>query len=75
MGWMSDHVNIGVSDLAASRSFYERALAPLGHAALIDDAGTVGFGNDDMPAFWISDRPPSLPVHVAFEAVTQRPER
>jgi catechol 2,3-dioxygenase-like lactoylglutathione lyase family enzyme len=56
-----DHVNIGVSDLAACRAFYARALAPLGYAALMDRPYGVGFGKDGKPDFWISDRPPSTP--------------
>ena len=64
---MIDHVNIGVADLAASRAFYEQALAPLGYRVLMAFPGTVGFGGDDgKPDFWISDRPSSAPLHVAF---------
>ena len=63
---MIDHVNIGVSDLAASRAFYERALAPLGYVPVIERPDMVGFGKDGKPDFWISDRPSSGPLHVAF---------
>jgi catechol 2,3-dioxygenase-like lactoylglutathione lyase family enzyme len=61
-----DHVNIGVADLPAARAFYERALAPLGYAVLMEGISGVGFGQDRKPDFWLSDRPPSAPVHVAF---------
>ena len=63
---MIDHVNIGVVDLAASRAFYERALAALGIVVLMQAPYGVGFGNDGKPFFWISDRPSSAPLHVAF---------
>ena len=36
-----DHVAVGVSDLAASKAFYERALAPLGNAVRSPDRATV----------------------------------
>ncbi len=63
---MIDHINIGVSDLEASRAFYERALAPLGIAFVMTNIAGVGFGRGGMPRFWISDRGTSGPVHVAF---------
>ena len=63
---MIDHVNIGVADLAASRVFYERALAPLGYSALMEAPYGVGFGKDGKPDLWISDRPPSGPLHIAI---------
>jgi catechol 2,3-dioxygenase-like lactoylglutathione lyase family enzyme len=63
-----DHVNLGVRDVDASRTFYEQALAPLGIAVLMDFEGSAGLGRDGMPAFWISDRELSGPLHLAFTA-------
>ncbi len=80
---MIDHLIIGVNDLPASRAFYERALAPLGMAVLMDFPGLLGFGADGKPSFWIGEREPSGPLYGAFvldpdgnnvEAVTHRPE-
>jgi catechol 2,3-dioxygenase-like lactoylglutathione lyase family enzyme len=65
---MIDHVNLGVADLAVSRAFYEQALAPLGYEILMDRTYGVGFGREGKPDFWISDRPSSAPLHVAFAA-------
>lgn len=63
---MIDHVNIGVADVAAARAFYEPALATLGYAVLTERPYGVGFGKDGKPDFWISDRPSSAPLHLAF---------
>jgi catechol 2,3-dioxygenase-like lactoylglutathione lyase family enzyme len=67
-----DHVTIGVSDLARSRDFYERALLPLGFAQI--SAGVAGlpeieFGLEEAADFSISTAyPPGTGVHVAFAA-------
>jgi catechol 2,3-dioxygenase-like lactoylglutathione lyase family enzyme len=64
---MIDHVGLGVSDLEASRAFYRRALRPLGYEPLIERDGSVGFGAQRKPDFWIHvNRPVSGPVHVAL---------
>src|SRR5947209_4136045 len=66
-----DHITIGVSDLARSRAFYERALAPLGLGetnttdALPDE---VEFGNGREWPFAISTAYPVSRTHVAFGA-------
>jgi catechol 2,3-dioxygenase-like lactoylglutathione lyase family enzyme len=69
-----DHITIGVSDLALSRAFYERALAPLGlDETLTSDVlpNEVEFGANDEWAFAIStDYPVGAPVHVAFGAAS-----
>src|SRR2546423_9634124 len=68
-----DNTIIEVSDLDASRAFYERVLEPLGMGVAMDFAeqgGMVGFGVAGRPQFWISGRrgEPSGPVHIAFHA-------
>ena len=63
---MIDHIILGVDDVEASRTFYEQALAPLGMDVVMAMPGGVGFGKDGKPTFWIADREPSGPVHVAF---------
>jgi catechol 2,3-dioxygenase-like lactoylglutathione lyase family enzyme len=67
---MLDHITLGVSDFARSRSFYDRALAPLGLKVLMGDKTTYGGYGDSSPFFWIG-RPegePSARAHVAFSA-------
>ncbi len=63
---MIDHVILGVEDVDASRAFYEQALAPLGIGVVMAMPGGAGFGREGKPVFWIADREPSGPVHVAF---------
>jgi catechol 2,3-dioxygenase-like lactoylglutathione lyase family enzyme len=62
-----DHVGLGVSDLDASKAFYEQALRPLGYRLLMQRDGSAGFGMNGKPDFWIHvNRPLSGPVHVAL---------
>jgi catechol 2,3-dioxygenase-like lactoylglutathione lyase family enzyme len=68
---MFDHVGLNVSDYAASRAFYERALAPLGYAVVMsfDEWKACGFGRERQPTFWISEREPATTgTHIAFAA-------
>ena len=64
---MIDHLGLGVSDLERSRAFYERALEPLGYRVLIERNGSLGFGRDGKPDFFVHvNRPLSGPTHVAI---------
>lgn len=73
---MLDHVSLGCADLAASGSFYDAALAPLGYRRVF--ARNIGIAYGPGPGregllFWIiqptGDVPqPSRGNHVAFSA-------
>jgi catechol 2,3-dioxygenase-like lactoylglutathione lyase family enzyme len=65
-----DHVGLDVSDYAASKAFYEQALAPLGLTLMMEPVPEVGGFGDDFPVFWIArrDRGPDSGTHVAFTA-------
>jgi catechol 2,3-dioxygenase-like lactoylglutathione lyase family enzyme len=68
---MFDHVGLNVRDYAASRSFYEQALAPLGYRVVMafDEWKAAGFGTGEKPEFWISQREPcGTGSHIAFAA-------
>jgi catechol 2,3-dioxygenase-like lactoylglutathione lyase family enzyme len=67
---MIDHIGISVSDLARSKAFYERALAPLGYTLLKDLAqfSAAGFGVAPKPDFWIGVGPSPNHAHVSFRA-------
>jgi catechol 2,3-dioxygenase-like lactoylglutathione lyase family enzyme len=58
---MIDHVSIAVRDLAASAFLYDRVLAPLGLARLVERPATVGFGKR-YPEFWLNLRVGLAPV-------------
>jgi catechol 2,3-dioxygenase-like lactoylglutathione lyase family enzyme len=68
-----DHVGIGVSDLNASKTFYLRALAPLGVGVVMEFPEAVGLGQGREPWFWLgkAERSPS-PIHLAFAAGNRR---
>lgn len=68
-----DHVNIPVSDLRASRRFYEAALAPFGYRLVYESDSSLGFGlgdgsDDDEPFAVRLEGAPNLRSHVAFTA-------
>ena len=64
---MIDHLALGVSDLAASRAFYQAALEPLGFEVVMEWEGRVAFGPPSRPIFFIGPGQPSA-LHVAFQA-------
>ena len=63
---MLDHLKLRVANPAASRAFYEAALAPLGYRVLLEFGPVVGMGKD-RPDFWLAEGPPTT-CHVAFRA-------
>src|SRR2546425_8943621 len=72
---MFDHVGLNVRDYVASRAFYERALEPLGYRVVMafDEWKAAGFGTDDKPEFWISQREPQgTGTHVAFQCADRQ---
>jgi catechol 2,3-dioxygenase-like lactoylglutathione lyase family enzyme len=66
-----DHVALNVRDVAASRAFYEAALAPLALTVTMDapSVPVAGFGREGKSSFMVRTvGDPSGPVHVAFAA-------
>ena len=51
---MLDHVSIQCADMAASASFYDAVLAPLGGQRIMDFSVAIGYGLPPHPDFWIS---------------------
>lgn len=73
---MLDHIGLTVSDFAAAKAFYDKALAPLGIAVMMQvgaeetgGAEFAGYGSDGKPYFWMgTGGPPTGALHVAFAA-------
>jgi catechol 2,3-dioxygenase-like lactoylglutathione lyase family enzyme len=63
-----DHITVKVRDLAASRAFYEAALAPFGVRVVPYDEGEIGIGPEGSEDLGLSEGEPRAPVHVAFLA-------
>ena len=54
---MLDHISIGVSDFERSKTFYDRALRPLGVTRLYADGErSAGYGISPKAFFWIGWR-------------------
>ena len=72
---MMDHVGYAVADLARSKAFFAKALAPLSITLMVEitaeqtgAGGHAGFGVQ-KPDFWIGDgKAASSGLHVAFQA-------
>ena len=74
---MIDHIGFAVSDYAQSKTFYTKALAPLGYVLVMEvgaehtesHAPAAGFGAGGKPDFWIGGEGGlEKPVHVAILA-------
>ena len=69
---MFDHVKFGVSDYAASKAFFLKALAPLGVAIVSEGPPTYGVelsprgGNASLCLYQTGQKP--APLHLAFSA-------
>lgn len=70
---MFDHLGFGVSDYAASKAFFLKALQPLGVAVVMEGPYGVGLGQNNKPSLWMhqtSETPAHL--HLAFTAANRK---
>lgn len=74
---MIDHMGFPVSEYERSKTFYTRALAPLGYVLIKEvpaehtgsGAPPAGFGRDGKPDFWIGgEGSTGKPLHIAIAA-------
>jgi catechol 2,3-dioxygenase-like lactoylglutathione lyase family enzyme len=71
---MLDHLGLQCTDMAASASFYDRVLAPLGVSRLMDFGVAMGYGAVGKPDFWIGEFNSGegfRESHIAFVASTR----
>jgi catechol 2,3-dioxygenase-like lactoylglutathione lyase family enzyme len=63
-----DHLTLVVSQYDRSKTFYEKALAPLGITKIMEFGQAVGFGRDGKPDLWLGTGPTSFqrPEHLAL---------
>jgi len=71
---MFDHVKFGVSDFAASKAFFLKALGPLGVVVVAEGPPTQGVelspGNVSLCLYQTKEKPAHL--HLAFKAENRR---
>jgi catechol 2,3-dioxygenase-like lactoylglutathione lyase family enzyme len=70
---MLDHLSIQCADVAASATFYDAVLAPLGGSRVMDFGEVIGFGTAGHPSFWIgplagAEAGANRENHIAFRA-------
>ncbi len=73
-----DHIGINVTQYERAKTFYDRALAPLGIFRVMEYGKAAGYGRDRKPDFWVGEgktsfqKPeqldPITPIHVCFAA-------
>jgi catechol 2,3-dioxygenase-like lactoylglutathione lyase family enzyme len=71
---MLDHLSIQCADVAASATFYDAVLAPLGGTRVMDFGEVIGFGVAAKPEFWLGPRTTGegfRESHIAFSAGTR----
>lgn len=66
---MFDHIGFRVSNLATSKAFFLKALAPLGVTVAMEGPYGVGLGKNGKPSLWLyEEQNPATPMHLAFVA-------
>ena len=71
-----DHIGFNVSDLDASKRFYQAALSPLRIGIAAEGDGWAMLGRDGKPQFWFGASGASPgPIHIAFAAANREEVR
>ena len=70
---MIEHVSVRCSDSKASRTFYERALKPLGYVCDMEYGDAFGFKDEaGRHDFWVTPGQVGTPTHLAFHAPSRQ---
>ncbi len=64
---MIAHTSLPVSDYRKSKTFYIKALEPLGYRNNMEYGEAAGFNDGKNTDFWIGKKSPIVPLHIAFE--------
>lgn len=67
---MFDHLGIGVTSLAESKSFFLKALQPLGVTIAMEGPSGIGIGRNGKPSLWLSESP-ERPAHLHIAITAQ----
>ena len=65
---MIAHTMLAVADSERAKSFYSRALAPLGYTQEMDFGDSAGFNDGRNTDFWVAEQDTVQATHLAFEA-------
>jgi len=65
---MIAHTSLAVSNYQKSKTFYSKALAPLGYSQTMEYGEAAGFNDGKNTDFWITAKNTPDPLHIAFEA-------
>jgi catechol 2,3-dioxygenase-like lactoylglutathione lyase family enzyme len=65
---MIAHTTLAVRNYQKAKSFYAKALEPLGYRNNMEFGQSAGFNDGKNTDFWISQESRVVPTHVAFEA-------
>lgn len=77
---MIDHTGLQIRDPEKSRTFYDKALAPLGYVMMMQipkehtgGVAVLGYGVPPKSDFWVQEGTPNTPrIHIAFRAENRK---
>ena len=73
---MFDHIGFGVTDYTLSKTFFLKALRPLGVGIVMENEHGIGIGPKGKPSLWLfQTSEQSAPLHLAFTAQNRQQVR